>query len=46
MKRDHKTYRESTTGLGHVEGFLQGSCAKRMRELLKLNRNQNTLKWR
>jgi hypothetical protein len=38
MKRDCGKHWESTRGLRHMNGFLQGPCAKRTRELV-------TIKW-
>jgi hypothetical protein len=37
--RNHKHW-ESVTGLKQVEGLIQGSSARRMKDMLKLNRDQ------
>jgi hypothetical protein len=39
MNRDHKKHWKSVTGLEHTNGFLQGPCSKRTRELLEWNGN-------
>jgi hypothetical protein len=36
---NHKKYWSSLTGLKQAKRFIQGPTAKRMKELLKLNRN-------
>jgi hypothetical protein len=36
--RNHKEYWESVTGLIQAKGLIQGSSARRMKDLLKLNR--------
>jgi hypothetical protein len=41
--RNHKTYWESVTGLTQAKGLIQGPSARRMKDLLKLNRDQ--LRW-
>jgi ribonuclease HI len=40
---NHKKHWESTTGLKQAKGLMPGPSAKRMKDLLKLNRNQ--LRW-
>jgi hypothetical protein len=41
--RNHKKYWESTTGLKQAKGLVSGPFARRMKDLLKLNRDQ--LRW-
>jgi hypothetical protein len=41
--RNHKKYGESVPGLTQAKGLLQGSSARRTKDLLKLNRDQ--LRW-
>jgi hypothetical protein len=41
--RNQKRYLESTTRLEQVKGFIPGPSARRMNDLLKLNRDQ--LRW-
>jgi hypothetical protein len=41
--RNHKKYRESTTGLKQAKGFISGPSTRRTKDLLKLNRDQ--LRW-
>jgi hypothetical protein len=38
--KKHKEYWESTIGLREEKGFIQGPSARRMKDLLKLNRDQ------
>jgi hypothetical protein len=40
MNRNHKTYWESITGLKQAKGQISGPSARRMKVVLKLNRNQ------
>jgi hypothetical protein len=40
MTMNHKKYWESLIGLRQAKGFIWGPCAKRAKELLKLDRNQ------
>jgi hypothetical protein len=39
-KRNHKKYWESVTGLTQAKGLIQEPSARRMKDLLKLNRDQ------
>jgi hypothetical protein len=43
INSNHKKYWESLTGLKEAKGLIQKPSARRMKELLKLNRNQ--LRW-
>jgi hypothetical protein len=43
MSRKHQEYRESLTGLRQAKGLIQGPSTKRMKDLLRLNRDQ--LRW-
>jgi hypothetical protein len=43
MSRKHQEYRESLTGLRQAKGLIQGPSARRMKDLLRLNRDQ--LRW-
>jgi hypothetical protein len=42
-KRNHKKYWESTTGFKQAKGIIPGPSDRRMKDLLKLNRDQ--LRW-
>jgi hypothetical protein len=39
--RNHKKYWESTTGLKQAKGFTSGPSARRTKDLLELNRDQD-----